>query len=101
MSSTLKTLVATDRDPVDPTELFKPSPTLETKLDHLRGFTTLPIAVGFGIKTAQQVKASAAFSDAVVVGSALVDLTSKQKDTAGAVQAASAFIAELAQGLQR
>ncbi len=52
---------------------------LKQQIDHLRKFTKLPIAVGFGIKTAEQVKEVAAFSDAVVVGSALVDVISQQK----------------------
>jgi tryptophan synthase alpha chain len=39
----------------------------------IRQATTLPIAVGFGIKTPEQAKAIAAGADAVVVGSALVE----------------------------
>jgi len=50
---------------------------LKAQVGHLRGFTKLPIAVGFGIKTAQQVKEVSAFADAAVVGSALVDMIAK------------------------
>ncbi len=39
----------------------------------LRRHTTLPIAVGFGIRTPEQAKAIGAHCDAVVVGSAIVD----------------------------
>jgi tryptophan synthase alpha chain len=39
----------------------------------IRKSTTLPVAVGFGIRTPEQAKAIAAGADAVVVGSALVE----------------------------
>jgi tryptophan synthase alpha chain len=38
----------------------------------LRGFTSLPIALGFGISTPEQVRAASAVADGVVVGSAIV-----------------------------
>lgn len=75
--------------------------TLKTKLNHLRRFTSLPIAVGFGIRTAEQVADVAKFADAVVVGSALVDVIAAQKDSAAAVQQATAFVSSLAGGLKR
>jgi tryptophan synthase alpha chain len=40
----------------------------------LREFTTLPIAVGFGISNAAHVKAVGEFADAAIIGSALVAL---------------------------
>jgi tryptophan synthase alpha chain len=40
----------------------------------LRKFTTLPIAVGFGISNARHVRAVGEFADAAVIGSALVAL---------------------------
>jgi tryptophan synthase alpha chain len=43
----------------------------------LRQFTTLPIAVGFGISNAEHVKAVGEFADAAVIGSALVVLIEK------------------------
>jgi tryptophan synthase alpha chain len=45
----------------------------------LRQFTTLPIAVGFGISNAEHVKAVGEFADAAVIGSALVALIEKTK----------------------
>jgi tryptophan synthase alpha subunit len=38
----------------------------------LRAFTALPIALGFGISTREQVRAASAVADGVVVGSAIV-----------------------------
>jgi tryptophan synthase alpha chain len=43
----------------------------------LRQFTTLPIAVGFGISNAEHVKAVGEFADAAIIGSALVALIEK------------------------
>ena len=42
------------------------------RIGHIRGFTRLPVGVGFGIRDAATAKAIAALSDAVVIGSALV-----------------------------
>ncbi len=65
---------------------------LKKQVEHLRGFTKLPIAVGFGIKTREQVSEVSGFSDAVVVGSALVDAIHQASDK---VQAATQFIKSL------
>ena len=43
-------------------------------IDRMRQFTKLPLAVGFGVSTPEQVEQVAAIADAVVVGSALVKL---------------------------
>ena len=43
----------------------------------LRKFTTLPIALGFGVSTAEHVRAVGEFADAAVVGSAIVGLIEK------------------------
>lgn len=40
----------------------------------IRAHTSLPVAVGFGLKTPQQVQAVGEFAEGVVVGSALVDI---------------------------
>ena len=40
----------------------------------LRRYTDLPVAVGFGISTAEQVEAVGKFADAAVVGSAIVEI---------------------------
>ncbi len=74
---------------------------LSTKVAHLRQFSKLPVAVGFGIKTAQAVADVAPIADAIVVGSALVDVIAREKDAASAVKAASAFVTQLAAGLRR
>src|SRR5258708_2342923 len=60
----------------------------------LRQFTTLPVAVGFGISNADHVKAVGEFADAAVVGSALVALFEKASATEAAA-AVGHFIAGL------
>jgi tryptophan synthase alpha chain len=60
----------------------------------LRQFTTLPIAVGFGISNAEHVKAVGEFADAAVIGSALVALI-ETSSPAEAPVAVGRFIAEL------
>jgi len=48
-------------------------PDLAAQVGRVRAVTALPIAAGFGISTAAQVRAAARAADGVVVGSALVD----------------------------
>lgn len=48
------------------------SETAENLVNRLRKFTDLPIAVGFGISNANQVKETWKYADAAVVGSAIV-----------------------------
>lgn len=70
---------------------------LQQHVTHLRQFTKLPVAVGFGIKTATQVAEVAPFADAVVVGSALVEVIQKEKAD---VKAVAAFVTSLAAALK-
>jgi len=67
----------------------------EQLVRRLRRFTKLPIAVGFGISTAEHFAAVGEFADAAVVGSALVAAI----EQAGPKTAASS-IARLIQGLR-
>ena len=63
-------------------------------VQRLRTFTSLPIAVGFGISNAAHVRAVGAFADAAVIGSALVALIEKTGPT-DAAKAVGGFIAGL------
>jgi len=65
-------------------------------LANIRPHTQLPIAVGFGIKTAANVREIAKVADAVVVGSAIVDRIGKGEAPAQVLN----FVAELAAGLK-
>jgi tryptophan synthase alpha chain len=71
----------------------------------IKRHTRLPVAVGFGVRTAKQARAIAQGADGVVVGSALVDavkstLDKKGKATGRTVKAVSGLVAELAKGVR-
>lgn len=64
----------------------------------IRRHTQLPIALGFGVSTAEQVREISGYADAVVVGSAIVSAMEKA-GREGCVDAACACVAELMKGL--
>jgi tryptophan synthase alpha chain len=71
----------------------------------IKRHTHLPVAVGFGVRTAKQARAIAAGAEGVVVGSALVNaikdsLDKKGKATARTVKAVTGLVAELASGVR-
>ncbi len=73
-------------------------------LARLRRHTDLPVAVGFGIKTAGQAAEVAAVADAAVVGSALVNCLAENLNADGAakpglVKAVLGMVSELAGGV--
>ncbi len=71
----------------------------------IKRHTKLPVAVGFGVRTAEQARAIAENADGVVVGSALVDvlrlsLDKNGKAGSGTVKAVTDLVAELAKGVK-
>jgi tryptophan synthase alpha chain len=61
---------------------------IEEAVKKLKAATTLPVAVGFGVRTPEQAAAIGKVADGVVVGSAIVELVGKYgKDAAGPVKA--------------
>jgi len=71
----------------------------------IKRHTQLPVAVGFGVRTAAQAGAIAQGADGVVVGSALVDalrqsLGKNGKAGSGTVKAVTDLVAQLAQGVR-
>jgi len=71
----------------------------------IKRHTDLPVAVGFGVKTAQDAIQIAGSADGVVVGSALVDrvrlsLDAEGKATEKTVSAVTSLVAELAAGVR-
>ena len=61
---------------------------VRNKLAHFRGFTSLPLCVGFGIKDAESARAISQTADGVVVGSVLVNAMAEQGSAAAAAVAA-------------
>jgi tryptophan synthase alpha chain len=76
-----------------------------TAVSRIKRHTKLPVAVGFGVRTAEQAAAIAAGADGVVVGSALVSalkasLDGDDKATAKTVTSVVNLVAELARGVR-
>jgi tryptophan synthase alpha chain len=71
----------------------------------IKRHTDLPVAVGFGVKTAQQARAIAEVADGVVVGSALIDalrqsLDPDMKATQSSIRAVTDLVRGLAEGVR-
>ena len=71
----------------------------------IKRHTKLPVAVGFGVKSAEQARAIAQSADGVVVGSALIDALRASLDADGKAQPASVgavtkLVASLAAGVR-
>ena len=71
---------------------------IASRMPSIRSKVPLPIGVGFGIRDAQTARAVSQTSDAVVIGSRIVQLL-EQADPADAVQSLTAFIAEVRQAI--
>jgi tryptophan synthase alpha chain len=74
-------------------------------VSRIKRHTRLPVAVGFGVKTAAHAQAIAQDADAVVVGSALIDalresLDGEGRPTAQTVSAVSDLVSSLAEGVR-
>jgi len=80
--------------------------TVQKAITQLREMTDLPLAVGFGIKSSEQVRTVNEFADAAVVGSALVDtiranLDDNGQPTAELCDNVIEFVQDLASGTVR
>ena len=70
-------------------------PDLVGHLRVLRGITTKPVCVGFGISTPEQAAAVGRIADGVIVGSAVVRLVEQHGGSAVLLEEVGAFIASL------
>jgi tryptophan synthase alpha chain len=78
---------------------------VRSAVTRIKRHTQLPVAVGFGVRTAKQARAIAQSAEGVVVGSALVDAIKNSLDKSGkatgkTVKAVTALVAELASGMR-
>ena len=71
----------------------------EALVARIKRYTTLPVALGFGVSTAAHVKAVGEFADAAVVGSAIVGLIEKTP-AADAAKAVGEFVRSLCGGVK-
>ena len=74
---------------------------LSQKIEELRKISDLPIAVGFGISNPDQAREVAQRANAVVVGSAIVDLIAKHGDKPEMVEKVGAFARQIANAIGR
>ena len=74
-------------------------------VDRIKGHTDLPVAVGFGIKTAEDAAEIGRHADGIVVGTVLVDAVARSlvngKATDTTVSAVRDLVADLAAGVKR
>jgi tryptophan synthase alpha chain len=78
---------------------------VHTAVTRIKRHTGLPVAVGFGVRTAKQARAIAQGAEGVVVGSALVNavkdsLDKKGNATSRTVKAVTQLVSELAKGVR-
>jgi tryptophan synthase alpha chain len=67
----------------------------ETLVERLREFTDLPIAVGFGISTAAQMKEVWRYAEAAVVGSAIVKEIERAAESGDLIENVRKFVESL------
>ena len=75
-------------------------------VSRIKGHTSLPVCVGFGVKTAEQARLIGASADGVVVGTAIVNrvaasLTPDGKASDTTVEAVASLVRELAEGVRQ
>ncbi len=73
---------------------------LEEAVAKIRNVSEIPVCVGFGLSTPEQVAEVGRFADGAVVGSALVDLIEAAETPGPAVASVSEFVAKLKNALR-
>jgi tryptophan synthase alpha chain len=73
---------------------------LASQVAKIRAHTDLPVAVGFGISNPAQAQLVAQSSDAIVVGSAVVNQIAEHSSSIGMVKLVSDFVSEMTQALR-
>jgi len=73
---------------------------LSKEIMNIRKWTRMPIAVGFGISSASQARNIAAFSDGVVIGSAVVKMIHENRHDGNVVGMVSAYAREIKEALR-
>lgn len=69
------------------------------KVASIKGATTLPVLIGFGISNPENAKEAAAISDGVIVGSAIVRLIEANSDAKERVSRVKEFVSQMKQAL--
>lgn len=74
---------------------------LKEQVSRVRRTTFLPVGVGFGVSTPEQAAWIASFADAVVVGSALIQVMERARGGREKVRRAGAFAARLKRAIRK
>lgn len=72
---------------------------IRESVERARGFTDLPICVGFGISTPEQARGFAEFVDGIVVGSAIVRIIEENQQSSELLDKVERFVRGLKQGM--
>ena len=74
--------------------------TIQKYIKKVRQFTPLPVGVGFGISTPEQVREVSKWADGVIVGSAIVNVIEKNQGLPDLVTKVGKFVAKLKRGMK-
>jgi tryptophan synthase alpha chain len=74
-------------------------PELEAVVERVRAGAAVPVAVGFGVATCEQVRQVGAIADGVIIGSRLVRAVADGETVEEGISAAAAFLGEASQSL--
>ena len=73
---------------------------LEAAIGQIRKYSQKPVAVGFGVSTAEQVKEVSRIADGVIVGSAIVKTIEENREDSDLVNRVGDFVSSLAGALK-
>lgn len=73
---------------------------LELLIANVKGMTSLPVSVGFGVSTPSQASELAKYADGVIVGSALVKRCIESKSDVEAINSVSSLSMEISEALR-
>jgi len=64
-------------------------------IQHIKNFTDLPVGIGFGISSPEHVREVAEYSDAVIVGSAIIKIIEKNSNNSDLISLVGDFVNKL------
>ncbi|MDP2682410.1 MAG: tryptophan synthase subunit alpha [Deltaproteobacteria bacterium] len=76
------------------------SDTIREYVKKVKRFTPLPVGVGFGISTPKQAGEVSKWADAVIVGSAIVNVIEKNQDSPDLAKRVGRFVARIKKGME-
>ncbi len=76
------------------------SDTIRKSVQRVKRFTRLPVGVGFGISTPKQAREVSKLADAVIVGSAIVNVIEKNHNSKDIVKEVGRFVARIKKGME-